>query len=340
MINETLIDSARERKMNSNNKLVMLVDDDREILGSLTAFLETKGGYKVKAFDKAREALEWLELHPETQPDIIVADIGMPDVNGYEFGRKVRESRSLRHIPLIYLSGMTSLKDRIEARRIADYLPKDVDKRELLAALQTKLNEHEQQADIQPLTRLPGNLSIERATEYINAKYLKYALLYIDLDNFKNLNDHYGVAAGDRAITAVAGGIDRALRKTVGDEYFLGHIGGDDFIAMIWDDQDPVAVCKNIFLEMEKILRMLYTEEDIVKGYFEAQNRKSEMERFGLLSVSIGIITSEVRRVANWAEASNVFVELKRKAKAIEGNSYFINRREKTEKGSVKKPQS
>jgi diguanylate cyclase (GGDEF)-like protein len=313
--------------MNTLQKSVMIVDDEREMLDSLAIFLKTKGGYRVEPFDKAEKALEWLELHADTPPDIIVADIGMPDMNGYEFGRKLKESSRLRRIPLVYLSGMTSLVDRIKARQIAEYLPKDVEKQELLTVIQTKLNEHEMQADIQPLTRLPGNASIAKAAETLVATRERYALLYIDLDNFKHFNDCYGVAAGDRAITGMASGIDRALVKTVGSDYFFGHVGGDDFVVMIWDNADPVAVCKGIFLEVEKLLSMLYAADDIKRGYFEAQNRKGEIEQFGLLSVSIGVVTSEVKKIKNWAEASSIFVDLKKKAKSMPGNSYYINRR-------------
>ena len=315
--------------MNAPAKFIVIVDDEHEMLESLSVLLTTKGGYNVESFDKAAKALEWLELHLDTPPDIIVADIGMPGMNGYEFGRKLRESSHLRNIPLVYLSGMTSLSDRIKARQIAEYLPKDVEKQELLVVIQTKLNEHEMQADIQPLTRLPGNASIEKAAENLIGIHQRYAMLYIDFDNFKHFNDCYGVAAGNRAITGIASGIDRALRKTVGSDYFFGHVGGDDFVAMVWDQGEPVAVCKCIFLEVEKVLRMLYTEDDIKRGYFEAQNRQGEIEKFGLLSVSIGVITSDIRRVSNWAEASSVFVELKKKAKLIKGNSYYINRRRK-----------
>ena len=318
-------------KVKSDEKLVMIVDDDRGTLEFLAALLETEGKYKIKAFDKAKDALEWLEVHENSLPNIIISDIAMPGMNGYEFGRKLGESHRLRRIPLIYLSGMIASGDGLNAREKAEYLPKGIDIQELLAIIRAKLSEHELRADIQPLTGLPAGVSIERATKSIIETYLNYALCYIDLDNFKHYNDNFGADAGNGAITAAASAIDRALRKTVGTDYFLGHIGGDDFVAMIWNDGDPVAVCDNIFLEIGKALRKLYCDEDLKRGYFEARNSKGGVEKFGLLSVSIGVITSDVKRVKDCAEASGIFVELKKKAKSIKGNSYYVNRRLKSQ---------
>ena len=306
----------------------VLIDDDPQMLEELKLFLEAVGNFEVTAFLSPAKALEYLADPLSALHSIIISDVGMPEMDGYELGRAVREDYRLHHIPLLYLTAKTAVKDRIDARKITPhYFPKDGDRRELLSMIGSILEEHMVQTGVNPLTRLPGNILIERAINKMVAAWTEYAIFYIDFDNFKAYNDSYGTHAGDKAIQEGSLAIDRVFRSLFHDRYFVGHIGGDDFVAAVWGGSDLQQACEALFLEINKIRSVLYSPADIERGYFEAKNRQGEMEKFGLLSVSVGILSSETGGISGWAEASNKLASVKKKAKSIKGNSYCVDQR-------------
>jgi len=307
---------------------LLIIDDEQQMLDEMKLLLETVGNFKVTAYISAKKALERLEDLSAEPPAMVISDITMPEMDGYEFGKRVREEYRLRHIPLLFLTAKSAVKDRIDARKITPhYFPKDGDRRELLSMIQSILEEHMVQVGINPLTRLPGNTIIESTVNKIVAREHDYNIFYIDFDNFKAYNDSYGTHAGDKAIQESAIAIDRALRMTGENCYFLGHVGGDDFVSIVWGGNDPEKICVLIFEEINKVRNILYSDSDIRRGYFEAKNRQGVVEKYGLLSVSIGVISSRISPVSGWAEASNRLASVKKKAKATTGNSYCIDRR-------------
>lgn len=307
---------------------LMLIDDEPQALRDMKLLLEAVGNYAVTAFESAVEALAFLRNQPDDLPAMIICDITMPEMDGYAFGAALRADYILSRIPLLYLTARTAMKDKIDVRKITPhYFAKDGDRRELLAMIGSILEDHLVHSGLNPLTQLPGNVIIEKEVNRVVTTKSAYMILYMDFDNFKAYNDLYGTHAGDKAIQEGAIAINRALRQGLQDNYFLGHIGGDDFVAVVWDSTDIEPLCAAIFAEIDKIRVLLYFRTDIKRGYIEAKNRVGDMERFGLLSISIGVITSDVSPVATWAEASNKLVSVKKRAKDIAGNSFYVNRR-------------
>ncbi|MFH1367594.1 MAG: response regulator [Elusimicrobiota bacterium] len=308
---------------------IMIVDDEPEALEQYRLLFETQDIYEIMDFTRPEKALEYLSNSDNKVPDIIISDISMPEMNGYLFGEEVRKDYRLMHIPFLYLTGKnTGHQDKILARTITPYFfEKDRNKQELISLVQSILVEHKIQIDINTLTRLPGNSLITREINHIVAEKDRYAVLYIDCDNFKAYNDVYGTDNGDKAIREVAKAIDRGLRQIVPKTYFLGHIGGDDFVAAAWGDFNIDILCKAIIGQMDKVRCVAYAESDVARGYFEGKNRKGETEKYNLLSISIGVIISDFRKAKNWPEASNMLTEVKRAAKAVKGDSYYVDQR-------------
>ncbi|MFH0807213.1 MAG: response regulator [Elusimicrobiota bacterium] len=309
---------------------VILVDDEVRMIEPFKLMLESAGNYSVSFYDNAMEALRFLKSYTNDLPDIILSDILMPGMDGYQFGVEVRKDHRLCHIPFIYFSAKSDVPYRIKAMSITPhFFPKDGDRKELLSLIQSVLNEHKVQSGMNPLTSLPGNAIIERIVNNVVNTYEHYSIFYIDCDNFKAYNDVYGTYAGDRAIQEIAKALDRAIIRTAGEDFFLGHLGGDDFVSVLWKDINPEDVSNEIFREIKNVCKVIYSEKDLEKGFFEGKNRKGEKEQFDLLSVSIGVIWNSIKSVSSWAEASNFLCEVKRKAKSQKGNSYCIDKRKK-----------
>jgi EAL domain-containing protein (putative c-di-GMP-specific phosphodiesterase class I)/GGDEF domain-containing protein/predicted transcriptional regulator len=170
-----------------------------------------------------------------------------------------------------------------------------------------------------PLTRLPGNLLIEK--EILNRIFgiLPYCILYYDLDNFKAYNDAYGFKNGDKMLALVAD----SLKSCAVKNEFLGHIGGDDFI-VICDYHEGENYCKAVLEQFSMKVTALYRDEDVKNGFIISKNRHGVMENFPLASLSIAGISNKVKTYRNIDDFSNDIALLKKKCKRQPGNYFEI----------------
>ena len=153
-----------------------------------------------------------------------------------------------------------------------------------------------------------------------------FVMLYIDLDNFKAYNDVYGFSNGDEIIKFTAKTIIKNVHTKEDDNNFVGHIGGDDFIAIVEDD-DYEKICQNIIIEFDKNVKKYFLEDDIKKGYLEVPNRKGIIEEFPLTTISVGAVEVEPGRFHNTLEIGEAGAQVKHLSKTIPGSTYVIDRR-------------
>lgn len=156
-------------------------------------------------------------------------------------------------------------------------------------------------------------------------------MIYIDLDNFKAYNDIYGFLKGDQIIKFTAKIILKNVHTDEYEDSFVGHIGGDDFVAIV-SETDYERICQNIITDFDSNVSKFFTEDDVNRGYFEVANRKGIMEQFPLTSISIGVVEVEVGRFANVLEIGEAGASVKHLAKTIQGSTYVIDRRKNGEK--------
>ena len=148
------------------------------------------------------------------------------------------------------------------------------------------------------------------------------------MDNFKAYNDVYGFLKGDEIIKFTADTIMTSIHSLIPNNSFIGHIGGDDFIAIV-PTLNCEAVCKDIIANFDANVVRFFTEDDVEKGYIEVANRKGVIEQFPLTSISIGVVEADVGRFANILEIGEVGAQVKHMAKSVMGSSYAIDRRKK-----------
>jgi diguanylate cyclase (GGDEF)-like protein len=178
-----------------------------------------------------------------------------------------------------------------------------------------------------PLTGLPGNTSIRREIEKRLTQNMHFSVCYIDIDNFKPYNDHYGFEKGDLVIKNLADIIGKAVDSCDRDsEHFVGHIGGDDYIVIV-RPKAAVAVCERIINEFSCRLREYHGEDDYLRGMYISKNRQDEDEEFSLLSLSIGVVSTESRKIDSYPEIASIASEVKKLAKKHKGFSIVKDRR-------------
>ena len=178
-----------------------------------------------------------------------------------------------------------------------------------------------------PLTGLPGNEHIQRRITTMLSQSMHFDVCYIDIDNFKPFNDRHGFAMGDRVIKAIAGLVAGAVTKWEGEAFgFAGHIGGDDFI-LVTRPKNSECACRDIIDGFEKLLESFHTPEECRLGHYSSRDRQGSERRFNLLSLSIGIVSTETYRIGSFAEISSIAGELKKKAKEVAGSAIVRDRR-------------
>ena len=155
---------------------------------------------------------------------------------------------------------------------------------------------------ISPLTGLPGNVQIQSEIKRRLLKKKIFAILYLDLDNFKSYNDIYGFSNGDKIIEFTSKIITKnILSKSQEIKSFVGHIGGDDFVAII-DKTEYKDICEKIVNEFDNNVLEFFTKEDRERGYLKVLNRKGIIEKFPLTSISIGVVEIKPENIKNILE--------------------------------------
>ncbi|UII57208.1 GGDEF domain-containing protein [Cytobacillus spongiae] len=182
-----------------------------------------------------------------------------------------------------------------------------------------------------PLTGLPGNTLIkEKVIEALKLSH--YTILYADLDHFKGFNDVYGFSKGDDLIRETANILNKYVLLKQKEKAFVGHIGGDDFIAIL-PHYEYNAICDSIIMEFTQVTSQFYSDEDLNKGHILVPNRKGELEETPLCSISIAVVTNEARTFSTVDEISEEATRLKKICKQ-QANSCFVHNNINNEKKS------
>ena len=180
--------------------------------------------------------------------------------------------------------------------------------------------------DASPLTRLPGNIAIERSLNRRIKGGEPFALCYVDLDNFKSYNDRYGyVRASD--IIKMTGEIIHATVKEQGDgDDFVGHIGGDDFVMIISSDK-IATICDTVIREFTERIKPFYSEEDLEAGAISGVDRYGVAREFPIMTISMAVLDCRTGDYATAAEVARTAAEIKDQVKVAPGSNYFVHRK-------------
>ena len=180
---------------------------------------------------------------------------------------------------------------------------------------------------VHPSTRLPGAPEIESEIGRRIASGEPFAVCYADLDHFKEYNDRYSYYEGDRVIRIVATILHDVVRGLSGDDGFVGHIGGDDFIFVV-PMRDAVEISREIIEIFDALAPFQYSEQDRHAGYFFGKDRRGQLHRVPLMTLSIGVVTTERRNFTHPAQVSELATEMKSYAKTLPGSVYVVDRRQ------------
>jgi diguanylate cyclase (GGDEF)-like protein len=310
--------------MNAQPAKILVADDEPGIRQLLRAFLE-RAEFQVVLAQNGDEAVR---LAQENVPDVIVVDVMMPQMDGYEVCRQLRNDTRTSHVPILMLTSRSAVGDKITGFESGadDYVTKPFDLNELVARIRSLLRRAREATVRNPLTGLPGNRLLQEEIKHRLQRGDPLALLYVDMDNFKALNDAYGFVRGDQAIQLLAQLCQEAVQKNGGADDFIGHIGGDDF-AIITTPDCVDKICTTLIERFDAAAPALYDEADTKLGYLRGYDRSGVPHRFPLMTISIGVVTNRQHVFASLDEISRTAADMKRYAKQISGSSYAVDQR-------------
>ena len=304
---------------------VLIVDDDPDIRDVLKLTLAEEN-YTILEAGDGEEALKIITSKPL---DLVLLDYKIPKIDGRQVVQRVKSDLLLRHLPIIMVTGKRELEDKIVGLDAGadDYITKPFEPKELLARIRMTLRRTERDLEANPLTKLPGNVSILNELSQRLESKTQFAVAYVDLDKFKSYNDKYGFEFGDEVIRETARILIKTVHQKGSPDDFIGHVGGDDFVVITTPDKVD-NLCQQIISSFKETSPSFYSQEDRKRGYITAKSRKGEQEKISLLSISIGVVTNESRQITHVAEISEIGAELKGYAKSLEGNNYIKDKRE------------
>jgi len=318
----------------SQKQSILIVDDQKNNIDLLVNLL--KNYYDLMVARSGKKAIQLAKS--KNSPDLILLDIVMPEIDGYEVCRILKSDRKTRDIPIIFVTAMCEDDDEYRGLGMGaiDYITKPIRP----AIVQARVKNHIERYlalrelerlnklafDANPSTGLPGNNSIAEAITKAIDKQSDVCVIHADLDNFKAYNDKYGFARGDDVIRFTSETLQRVLLETRSDDIFIGHIGGDDFVMII-----SSSLCQHfantIIQNFDHGIRKFYDNQDLAHNGIVSVNRAGEEQFFPIISLSLSGVDLSKRSFTQYIEVNDVCAEVKKKAKSIPGSCFFMDRR-------------
>ena len=283
-----------------------------------------------KEYSITKVTTEGLDIALKNIPSLIIINEDGVSNAAVQICQKIKENEDNTITPIIVITSEKDYDSKLQMLEIgvSHYIRFPVDKDYLYCTIKNILNLLYANRKVSPLTGLPGNVQIQAEMKKRLLNKEDFSMMYFDLDNFKAYNDVYGFMKGDEIIKFTSKIILNNVHSEENDDSFVGHIGGDDFIAII-SGKDAEKICQNIVADFDSNVKRYFTKEDREKGYLEVVNRKGVVEQFTLTSISIGVVEVTKDKFTNVLEIGEVGASVKHLAKTIPGSTYVIDRRKK-----------
>jgi len=305
---------------------IYIIDNKEELVNNLTNIFKNIKKDKNYAFKSVKT--EDLGVALRNIPAMIIIDEDNIEMDIAELCAEIRSDENNSITPIAVVSSNVDRNHRIEVLKtsIEYFIKKPIDEEYIYYTIKNITSLMYINRRVSPLTGLPGNVQIQAEMKKRLMNKEEFAIVYADLDNFKAYNDVYGFAAGDEVIKFTSKVLLEHIHQIKDSDNFVGHIGGDDFIAII-GKTDYDTVCQDMIAQFDKEIASFYVEDDVERGFVEVANRRGIIEQFPLVSISIAIVEVDRNRFKTTLEIGEIGAQVKHKAKTILGSTYVINRR-------------
>ncbi len=238
---------------------ILIVEDDLDLAEMLNSYFRVQG-YEVLTAAWGEEAVR---LSSEAHPDLIVLDIRLPDIDGYEVCRQVRSNRMTNNIPIIFLTEKRDRVDKLAGLElgVVDYITKPFDIQELRLRVRNALQRSRQSSLVNPVTNAAEDSATDGFLEDLLESGRKWSILAMRIGGLEGFREQYGFVASDDVLRAVALMMVNAVRELNGEDDFIGHFNGDNFV-IITDTVRAGAIQERIETRVQQSLAFFYPLQD------------------------------------------------------------------------------
>lgn len=305
------------------SKEKILVVDDAPDIANMLQFYFNSQGYDTSMVATGGDALTFVR---RTLPNLILLDINLPDMVGYDVCINMRQSMRTSHIPIIFLTERAERSSKLQGLELGadDYITKPFDIEELHLKVVNSLNRAARESLTNPVTGLPGSRLIEDQMKKL-LHMQNWAVASISVNNFGPFNDVYGFVAGDDALKIVSLLLNDVINQYGDNNDFIGHVGGSDFLLITTPDR-----VKNIgeqaILRFEQDTAPLYSYQDRKAGYMTFIDPTGKQRQAPLMNISIGAISDCNGPFTDIRELSEFVNDARQRARQVGGNAFYIER--------------
>jgi len=287
---------------------LLITEDDVDISNMLKIYFSGLG-YIVDAALRGSEALDKTR---QALPNLIILDIMLPDIDGYEVCRRLRTNTRTSHIPVIFLTQKDERSDRLQGLELGadDYITKPFDIEELKLRVQGAIRRAERESLTDPRSGLPAGRLIEEQLRRV-IRESNWAFLDIRLNEFGPFNDLYGFVAGDDVLRFAGMLIGEVLDEIGTPNDFVGHAGGDNFIIVTTEEAAPAIRQKLKSRFAEEILSQ-YNFMDRQQGFIMAPSKDGILEQFPFMTMAIGLVSPSQQSFSDIREITELAAEARR----------------------------
>ncbi|MGQ9908581.1 MAG: GGDEF domain-containing response regulator [Candidatus Flexifilum sp.] len=289
---------------------ILVVEDDSDI-SDLLQFYFTGYGYEVHVAARGGDALTATR---KQLPNIIVLDIMLPDMNGYEVCRQLRTTTRTSHIPIIFLTQKDERSDRIQGLELGadDYVVKPFDIEELRLRVQNSIAAANRQTQIDSKSNLPTGRLIEDHLRTLMNSPRPWTYMDMKIDHFDAFTDVYGFVAGDEVIRFMALLLGEIIDEYGSPDDYPGHPGRDNFI-LVTHAADPDTLRERLIARFDDEVRQHYSFIDRERGYILVPDPVYGERQVPLMSLSVGSVSTLTHRFSDIREITELAAEDRRR---------------------------
>jgi PleD family two-component response regulator len=287
---------------------LLVVEDDNDISNMLKIYFSGLG-FDV---DVALRGMDALEKTRTVLPHLIVLDIMLPDIDGYEVCRRLRQSTRSSHIPVIFLTQKDERSDKLQGLELGadDYITKPFDIEELKLRVQGAIRRSEREALTDPHSGLPAGRLIEEQLRLM-IRQDEWAYMDIRINYFDQFKDVYGFVAADDVLRFAGMLMSEVVDEIGSSSDFIGHAGGDNFVIITSDDKAG-KIRERLKGRFAEEVQSHYNFMDRQQGFIMAANAENQMEKTPLMTFSVGIVTPKQQSFADIREITELAADVRR----------------------------
>lgn len=291
-----------------NNAKLLIVEDDLDISHMLKIFFRSQN-YQVETALRGSDALE---MTRHKLPHLIILDIMLPDMDGFEVCRTLRTHTRTSHVPIIFLTQKDERSDKLQGLELGadDYITKPFDIEELKLRVQRAIARSEQHSLTDPRSGLPSGRLIEDQLRRI-IRLDSWTFMDIRINHFDAFKDAYGFVAGDEVLRFTAMLLAEILDEYGTSQDFVGHVGGDNFIVITTEDAAAV-VASRLQQRFNSEIQAHYSFLDREQGYITTLGSNGKDEQSPLMSLAIGSVSPSQFDFVDIREITELAAEVRR----------------------------